>query len=140
MRRAVVALVLAWASCVAAMPADVLRVIDGDTLLIDAALWLHAGEHAQRMRAPLAVRVYGIDTPELRAKTACEREMARRAREFVVGWIGGERVDVEFVGLDKYGGRVDAHVTRDGASLADALVAAGLARAYGRGARGAWCQ
>ena len=44
------------------------------------------------------------------------------------------------IGIDKYGGRVDAAVaTRTTADVSAALLSGGFARAYGGGKRGTWC-
>lgn len=137
MKRLLILLLLAFDA--AAMPAQVIRVIDGDTLEIDGGMWVIVGAEARQMRAPVSVRVVGVDTPELRASQECERIMAQKAKEFVVSWIADGKVELVIFGLDKYAGRIDARVMRGDVSLADALIAAGLGRAYSAGARGAWC-
>jgi endonuclease YncB( thermonuclease family) len=49
-------------------------------------------------------------------------------------------VTISRVGIDKYGGRVDAAVaTRDAADVSAALLNGGWARSYDRGRRGSWC-
>lgn len=113
----------------------VLAIKDGDTLAVTLP-GLPAALN------PVAVRVRGIDTPETggRAKCAAEQKLARRATEFTRAAIGrGRRVEFARPTWDKYGGRIDADVWIDGASLAQQLIAAGLARAYDGGKRGGWC-
>jgi micrococcal nuclease len=52
--------------------------------------------------------------------------------------VGG--VMISRVGLDKYGGRIDATVaTRDTANVSAALLNGGWARSYDGGKRGTWC-
>jgi endonuclease YncB( thermonuclease family) len=85
-----------------------------------------------------AVRIRGIDTPELKGKCAFEREKAIAARERLRSLLAGKVVLSE-VELDKYSGRVDAIVTANGEDVAGILVADGLARQYTGGARGSWC-
>ena len=49
-------------------------------------------------------------------------------------------VTVARVGVDKYGGRVDAVVAaRDIADVSAAMLKGGYARAYDGGKRGSWC-
>src|SRR5690606_10793304 len=56
------------------VPAEVLRVVDGDTIEVRAHVWL--GHEVTTL-----VRIAGIDTPELRGKCAAERTAARRAAD-----------------------------------------------------------
>jgi micrococcal nuclease len=91
---------------------------------------------------PVAIRLRGVDTPESggRAKCAAERDLARRATGFTqLAIAGGRRIEFTALDWDKYGGRIDAEVWIDGVSLADQLIAAGLARAYDGGRRDGWC-
>lgn len=91
---------------------------------------------------PVAIRLRGVDTPESggRAKCAAERNLARRATGFTKLAIArGRRIEFTTLDWDKYGGRIDAEIWIDGVSLADQLIAAGLARAYDGGKRGGWC-
>jgi endonuclease YncB( thermonuclease family) len=115
--------------------AQVLRVIDGDTLEVSAHIWL-GQDVATR------VRLAGIDAPELQGGCRHEREMAARARAHVLARLAPAagspaRVSLYDINLDKYGGRVLARVlTADGEDLGLSLLAAGLARPYaGRGRR-----
>lgn len=115
------------------IPAAVLRVVDGDTVEVAAHIWL-----GQEVR--IAVRLVGIDTPELRGACAREKQMAQDARRLLAAAAEATPITLHDVETDKYGGRVRADL-RDaqGVSLADRLVAAGLARAYDGGRRGSWC-
>lgn len=91
---------------------------------------------------PVAIRLRGVDTPESggRAKCAAERDLARRATGFTkLAIMRGRRIEFAMPDWDKYGGRIDAEIWIDGVSLADQLIAAGLARAYDGGKRGGWC-
>jgi micrococcal nuclease len=91
---------------------------------------------------PVAIRLRGVDTPESggRAKCAAERNLARRATGFTKLVIArGRRIEFTALDWDKYGGRIDAEVWIDGVSLADQLIAAGLARHYDGGKRDGWC-
>lgn len=108
------------------------RVVDGDTLAVRAQIWL-----GQEVR--VLVRLGGVDTPELRGACQRERELALRAQQFTRDFAG-IRVLLTEIDQDKYGGRVLALVSNaQGADLAQALIQAGLARAYDGGARSGWC-
>jgi endonuclease YncB( thermonuclease family) len=112
--------------------ARVLGVLDGDTLLVRARIWL--GQEVETL-----VRVAGVDAPEMRSACAAERALAERARDFVVRLVGEREVQLRDVRYDKYGRRVVARVEAGGTDVAAALVAAGLGRPYAGKSRGAWC-
>jgi micrococcal nuclease len=120
------------------IPADVVRVVDGDTVEVDARIWL-----GQKVRTQ--VRVQGIDTPELAGKCESERALAKRAKEHLTKLLAGGPAELRDVDFDKYGGRVLARVfaapgaALGGADVAAQLIGAGLARPYAGGARVPWC-
>lgn len=113
----------------------VVAVKDGDTIAVEIP-------GLPATLNPVAIRLRGVDTPETggRAKCAAERNLARRATGFTKRAVArAKRIEFARPDWDKYGGRIDAEVWIDGASLADQLIAAGLARAYDGGKRGGWC-
>jgi len=113
--------------------AHVARVVDGDTLLVSAHIWID-------QKVQVAVRIRGIDAPELKAGCAGERTLALRAADFVRKAVSGKTVRLSAVSGDKYFGRVLADVTTaDERALGPELVAAGLARPYDGGRRTDWC-
>ena len=86
-----------------------------------------------------AVRVNGIDTPEIRGLCDAETELAKRARDFVRATVG-DHVQLINIALGKYAGRIIADVAlADGRSLAGLLITEGLGRAYDGGTREGWC-
>ncbi|MEL6421582.1 MAG: hypothetical protein AAFQ42_03985 [Pseudomonadota bacterium] len=104
--------------------ADVRRVIDGDTLLVRAHIWLG-------QRIDIRVRVRGIDAPELRSRCAAERLAAQRATEEVSRRVQGRRVHLTRIARGKYAGRVLADVELPGAgSLSATLLALKLVTPY----------
>src|SRR5690606_20089176 len=116
------------------VPAEVLDILDGDTILVRARIWL--GQDVETR-----VRLIGVDTPELRGKCAEERRLAEAARTFLVERLARRQVFLRDVQVDKFGGRVLARVvTPDGAGVGESLIAAGLARPYQGGARQSWCK
>ncbi|MDP6603929.1 MAG: thermonuclease family protein [Rhodospirillales bacterium] len=113
--------------------ATVLRIIDGDTIMVSARIWL-----GQRIETQ--VRLDGADAPEIRGRCAHERDLAVRARAFAVARLGGRTVRLRDIRFGKYAGRVVARVElAAGRDFAQDLIAAGLARPYGGGARISWC-
>jgi endonuclease YncB( thermonuclease family) len=113
--------------------AEVVRIIDGDTIEVSAQVWLG-------LRVNSNVRIRGIDTPELHSTCAGEKAMANDARDRLAG-IAGDSIRLANISQDKFGGRVDADVTNvDDVDLKTAMLASGLAHPYdGRGARADWC-
>jgi endonuclease YncB( thermonuclease family) len=113
--------------------AAVLEVIDGDTILVRARIWL--GQDVETR-----VRLFGADAPETKARCEEERRLARIAREFVRERLESRRVLLRDIRYDKYGRRVLARViTPEGDDLAESLIHRGLARPYGGGTRTGWC-
>ena len=109
--------------------AEVVRVIDGDTIDVRVDLW-------PGLQAIYAVRVRGIDAPEVR-RASCEAERAwgeeakaQVAKLYDVGSV----IRIENVDRDPFFGRVVADVRRWRSDrwlyLADELVERGLAEAW----------
>lgn len=116
-----------------AHPADLVRVIDGDTLEAQVHVW-------PGMTITTRVRLRGIDAPELRARCDREQTAAQAARDALSRLTADGRLFVSQIGPDKYGGRVVAAVaTARGDDVSAALLQAGLVRRYGGGRRAAWC-
>ena len=113
--------------------ARVIRVIDGDTLLARARIWL--GQQVETR-----VRVAGIDTPEMRGKCPEERDLARRALDLVETTLGDGEVLLRDIHFGKFAGRVVARVeATDGTDVAGVLLGAGLGRPYNGKRRDSWC-
>lgn len=114
-------------------PADVIRVIDGDTFEARVRVW-------PGLDVSIKVRLRGIDAAELHARCSSELAQAQSARAALQTILAEGGVSISQVGVDKYGGRVDAAVaTRSTADVSAALLSGGFARAYGGGKRGTWC-
>ncbi len=111
----------------------VVRVVDGDTVEVDAQIWL-----GQKVRT--LVRLTGVDAPELKGACPQERALAQSAREHLALRLAEGTAELVDVTYDKFGGRVLARILApDGTDLAQSLLAAGLARAYQGGRRLSWC-
>ncbi|MCF8469661.1 MAG: nuclease [Parvibaculum sp.] len=113
--------------------AEVVRVIDGDTLVVRARIWL--GQSVETH-----VRLAGIDAPELRGKCEQEKRRARAARAALAALVATGPVALRDIEAGKFGGRVIARVeTTLHEDAASALITADHARAYEGGARAGWC-
>jgi endonuclease YncB( thermonuclease family) len=112
-------------------PAEVLRVIDGDTFEARVHVWPGLDVNTK-------IRLRNIDAPELHARCADEAAKAQAARTALETMLAP--VTVSRIGIDKYGGRVDAlAATRDTPDISTALLTGGFARSYDGGRRGSWC-
>jgi endonuclease YncB( thermonuclease family) len=114
-------------------PAEVLRVIDGDTFEARVHVW-------PGLDITTKVRLRGIDAAELKARCPAERVMAEAARDALRDMLADGAVGISTVTPDKYGGRVVADAaTRSVASVSAELQARGLARSYRGGRQLSWC-
>jgi endonuclease YncB( thermonuclease family) len=117
--------------------AQILQVSDGDTVVI-AAPFLPAP-----LKPQLAVRVYGVDTPEKGFRGQCDSEKARgeAASVFTKNLVqASQQRQVILYGWDKFGGRVLGDIILNGQSLRAELIRNGFAREYYGDAKQSWCQ
>lgn len=110
--------------------AHVLRIIDGDTLLVRARPW-------PQYEIETYVRLRGIDAPEIRSPCAGERRAARHARHRLARLMpAATDVTLSRISGDKYFGRILADViTAEGVDAARELLASGLVETYSGGQR-----
>lgn len=116
--------------------AQILRVSDGDTIVISAP-FLPAP-----LKPQLAVRIYGVDTPEKGARAQCPREaqMGEQATQFTKKMVEqGQKFQVTLYAWDKFGGRVLGDILVNGQSVRQGLIQNGLAREYYGEAKQSWC-
>lgn len=112
------------------------RVKDGDTVAFKAD-WL-----PDPLPKELAVRVYGVDTPEKGFRAQCPQEDARgqAATKFTTNAVAKSvKRQVLLMGWDKFGGRVLGDIILDGQSLRQMLIQNGFAREYYGEAKQSWC-
>lgn len=117
--------------------ATILRIIDGDTIVI-AAPYL-----PRPLKPELAVRIYGVDTPEKGhlARCAQENERALQASQYTTRMIqSGKKIQVTLYRWDKFGGRVLGDIVVDGESVRQGLIKNGLAREYYGDRKQSWCR
>ena len=108
--------------------AELISVLDGDTLLVEARPW-------PQHRVIVLVRIRGIDAPELKAKCGGARRAAARAKEQLAILAHG-RLRLTNIAGDKYFGRVVADVSTGNADdIGASLLAQGLVKAYDGGRR-----
>lgn len=118
-----------WRSIAGPVTAEVIRIIDGDTIEVDAHPW---PGHAIRV----SVRLRGIDTPERRSRCADQRAAALLARDELERLVTSvPTVELNNVSGGKYYGRVLADMTAGNRDVATAMLESGLARAYQGGKR-----
>ena len=116
--------------------AKIVRVNDGDTVVI-AAPFLPAP-----LKPELAVRIYGVDTPEkgFRAQCASEDQRGQAATAFTKNAVAStQKHQVVLYGWDKFGGRVLGDMILNGVSLRAELIKNGFAREYYGEAKQSWC-
>ena len=116
--------------------AQIIRATDGDTVVI-AAPYLPAP-----LKPQLAVRIFGVDTPEkgFRAKCLSEKQRGEQASTFTKDMIKtAKKHQVIIYDWDKFGGRILGDVILDGNSLRAALIKNGFAREYYGEAKTSWC-
>jgi endonuclease YncB( thermonuclease family) len=95
------------------------------------------------LKPELAVRIFGVDTPEKGHRAQCPQENARglAATEFTKNAIAtSQKRQVTLYAWDKFGGRVLGDIILDGRSLRQGLIANGFAREYFGDAKQSWCQ
>ena len=108
--------------------AEILRVIDGDTILVEARPW-------PQQRVEVYVRIRGIDAPELKSKCNSVRQAGGDARQALEA-LTKASATIELVNItgDKYFGRIVADVVLpDGRSAGSDLLLAGLVQPYDGG-------
>lgn len=115
----------------------VVRVIDGDTITIEAPFL------PKELGQTLSLRIVGIDTPEkgYRAKCDKERTKAAHAKQFVENRIElAKEIRIVLIKWDKYGGRVLGDLIIDGEHLSTSLIMRNYAVIYnGSGKKKDWC-
>jgi micrococcal nuclease len=111
--------------------AELLRVIDGDTIEVRVRIWLD-------LDLTTRVRLAGIDAPELNGGCAEERRLAGMAKLALTETLGSGPVWLADIRRDKYGGRVVAEVVlSDGRNASATMLSSGAAAAWG--STPAWC-
>lgn len=112
---------------------NLISVYDGDTFRAN----LHMPCDILSNNIP--IRIYGIDTPEIRNKNLELKELGMRARDYLKKRLeGGNRIELRNIRRGMYF-RIIAEVYIDGMSIGDELLSLKFARRYyGGSKRGLW--
>lgn len=109
------------------------RVYDGDTAMFSMP---NMPPHLAKM----SVRLVGIDTAEMRSRCQSEKTLATNAKQFLKNEIEGKLVTLSGCNWDKYGGRLDCVVFKDGQNINQKMINNRLAVPYNGGKKLTnWC-
>ena len=112
---------------------EVINVYDGDTFRVNI------DEFPPIIGENIAIRILGIDTPEIKGNCQRERQLAIKARDFTRKYLNsGSVISLTELKRDKYF-RILANVYIDGKNLGDALLMQNLAVVYLGKKKFNWC-
>ena len=112
---------------------EVINVYDGDTFRVNI------DEFPPIIGENIAIRILGIDTPEIKGNCQQERQLAIKARDFTRKYLNsGSVISLTDLKRDKYF-RILANVYIDGKNLGDALLMQNLAVVYLGKKKFIWC-
>ncbi len=114
---------------------EITSIYDGDTFRVNIKSFPSiVGEK-------MAIRLNGVDTPEIRGKCDKEKKLARKAKQFTVNFLrNSKKVILKNTQRGKYF-RIVADVYGDNKSLAKELIKNNLAVAYDGGTKEKdWCK
>lgn len=108
--------------------AEITRVIDGDTMLVEATPW-------PQQRIEVYVRIRGVDAPEIKSKCPAVHHAAEEARLALAGMAAtSPHLLLTNISGDKYFGRIVADVQfQDGRNPAREMIESGLVVVYDGG-------
>lgn len=116
---------------------QILYIYDGDTFTIRCQSNLRCDGDK------IKVRVWGVDTPELKGKCEREIELARESKRVAVDLLrSADSITIMYDSkhaYDKYG-RLLGHVFINDVNLANILIDSGNGREYYGGHRSGWCE
>jgi endonuclease YncB( thermonuclease family) len=107
----------------------VIKVYDADTITIASRL-----PYEESPMYRLSVRLNGIDTPEIKGKTANEKRLAFEARDKLHELIFGKMIHLKNISTEKYG-RILADVYLDDLHVNQWMLDNGLAVEYDGGTK-----
>ena len=108
---------------------SVASVYDGDTFKIN----LNCSLAVYCEKVP--VRVRGVDTPEIKGKTAREKKLAQMAKEFTQAFLDQKPITLTDCGRDKYFRLLCDVTNADGEDLATELIRRDLGDPYDGGTK-----
>uniref|UniRef100_A0A6C0HI73 TNase-like domain-containing protein n=1 Tax=viral metagenome TaxID=1070528 RepID=A0A6C0HI73_9ZZZZ len=107
----------------------VIKVYDGDTITIAARL-----PYSKSAIYRIAVRLNGIDTPEIKGQTQKEKDLAKKIRDTLQTKLMNKIVQLKNTSSEKYG-RLLADVYLDGVCINEWMVEQGYAVRYHGGTK-----
>ena len=103
---------------------QVLRVIDGDTVIVNIDLGFN-------LSLVQTIRIKGIDAPEIRTTDFNEKIQGIAAKAFAATWLQGRRLFVKTTKDDHYGRMLGDFICADtGATFAEAMLTTNHAEIY----------
>lgn len=101
----------------------IVKIYDGDTVHV---VFLYGNEPIR-----FAIRILGIDTPEMKSKNPLEKQAAQRCKEVLESELSKENCTLVIRNHDKYGGRLLADFyDEDGKNIAEKMISRGFGRSY----------
>lgn len=110
-------------------PAEVNRVVDGDTVVVEFYLLPVAHYQYPKILIEHKIRLLGVDTSELKSKDALDKKHAYDAKDFTTEQLLNKDVIVQVTGQDAFG-RLLAKIYLDGKEFNAVLLEQGLAVPY----------
>lgn len=102
--------------------ATVVQVYDGDTCTI--AMWIGFQRYSFKLR------LFGIDTPELRTKNASEKEAGYKAKDYLCSLILGKKVKIVFADKEEKFGRLLGTIFLGSKNINQMMISSGHAKEY----------
>jgi micrococcal nuclease len=102
--------------------AKVIDIYDGDTCTI--AMWIGFQRYSFKLR------LYGIDTPELRTKNAVEKEAGYKAKDYLCSLILNKKVKIVFADKEEKFGRLLGTIFLGDKNINQMMISSGHAKEY----------
>lgn len=112
-------------------PASLVRVIDGDTVVLESQVW-------PNVTVSHHFRLYGIDTPETRTKNLCEKAKGLAARAFLASYLANKTISTANEKVGAFG-RIRGTLMANGFDVSQVMIKAGYAVPYFGGKHINWC-
>ncbi|MFZ4762679.1 MAG: thermonuclease family protein [Alphaproteobacteria bacterium] len=115
--------------------AELLQVIDGDSIVVKARIWF--GQYVE-----IVVKIAGIDAPALEGNCAAETAKGVEARDFLEQTLQDKKLWLYGIESQRYAGNVTAIVKYDNNSDISALLLKKELAVpyYGKGSKRGWCE
>ncbi len=113
----------------------ILRIIDGDTIIVSAPFL------PDPLKKQRPLRLSNVDVPNIKRWANCDKEakLGLYAKSYVEDLVKkSKKQQVKIVGYDKYG-RFLGQIFLDGKSLSGSLIEKKLAKHYYGGKKQSWC-